>query len=170
MITTVLTHCYTKIGEVLQHFWGWFAAIGLFIADIFAGHAFIVNLVIAVTIMDAVWGIAVSLSQSKFALSELMRQTVGKIAVYGCALFGVAGVDLYLRNQTSLEMTITTAVIGVVIVLTELWSSAGSMLILFPDFPFLRIMQKALTGEIARKLQIPEEEVKEVLNTKHKKR
>ena len=163
MITTVLAHLFTKLSEAMQHIWAWFAAIGLFFIDIFAGHAFIVNLVVAVTLMDAVWGITVSLKQNGFVLSELMRQTIGKVAVYGCALFGVAGIDYYIGAQTGLEMTITTAVVGVVIVLTELWSSSASMLILFPEFPFLRLLQKALTSEIARKLQIPEEEVGNVL-------
>jgi hypothetical protein len=37
------------------------------------------------------------------------------------------------------------------------------MLILYPNFLFLRLLKKALTGEIASKLGIPEEEVKEVL-------
>lgn len=166
MVATILDRCFLKLGEALQHVWGWIIAVGLFIADIFAGHGFIVNLVVAVTLMDAIWGITVSLKQKKFALSELMRQTVGKIAVYGCALFGVAGVDFYLNSQTGLEMTITTAIVGVVIVLTELWSSTASMLILFPDFPVLHLLEKALTGEIARKLNIPENEVTEVLKRK----
>lgn len=166
MVIGILDRCFLKLGEVLANIWGWILAVGLFIADIFAGHGFIVNLVVAVTLMDAIWGITVSLKQKRFALSELMRQTVGKIAVYGCALFGVAGVDYYLDAQTGLEMTITTAVVGVVIVLTELWSSTASMLILFPEFPLLHLLEKSLTGEIARKLNIPEDEVTEVLKRK----
>ena len=170
MITTVISRCLTKLSDAMQHIWAWFAAIGLFIVDIFAGHAFIVNLVVTVTIMDAIWGVAVSLKNKKFFLSELARQTIGKIAVYGCALFGVAGIDLCVHNQTGLEMAITTAIIGVVIVLTELWSSSASMLILFPDFPFLRLLQKSLTSEIARKLGVPEEEVAGILShNRHKK-
>lgn len=166
MVIGILDRCFLKLGEVLTNIWGWILAVGLFIADIFAGHGFIVNLVVAVTLMDAIWGITVSLKQKRFALSELMRQTIGKIAVYGCALFGVAGVDFYLNSQTGLEMTITTAIVGVVIVLTELWSSTAAMLILFPEFPVLHLMEKALTGEIARKLQIPEDEVADVLKRK----
>lgn len=166
MIGNIIERCMLKFSEAMQHVWGMIMAIVLFVADIFAGHTFIINLVVAVTIMDAIWGITVSLKQGKFALSELMRQTVGKIAVYGCALFGVAGVDFYIQAQTGWDMTLTTAVVGVVVVLTELWSSIASMLILFPDFPLLHILQKALTGEIARKLQIPEDEVKEHLNKK----
>ena len=38
------------------------------------------------------------------------------------------------------------------------------MIILFPNFLFLKLFKKALTGEIASKLKIPEEEVEKVLN------
>lgn len=168
MTSNIIDRLIIKLNEVLDSVWGWIAAIGLFIANIFAGHAFIVNLVVALTVMDAVWGVAVSIKQKKFVLSELMRNTIGKVAVYGCALFGVAGIDFYIQSQTGLEMTVTTAIIGIAISLTELWSSSASMLILFPDFPLLRLLQKALTGEIARKLNIPEDEVKDVLSTKKK--
>lgn len=168
MTNHIIGRLLVKLNEVLDSIWGWIVAIGLFIANIFAGHAFIVNLVVALTVMDAVWGVAVSIKQKKFVLSELMRNTIGKVAVYGCALFGVAGIDFYINTQTGLEMTITTAVIGIAISLTELWSSSASMLILFPDFPLLRLLQKALTGEIARKLSVPEDEVKDVLITKNK--
>ena len=42
------------------------------------------------------------------------------------------------------------------------------MLILFPNFLFLKLFRKALTGEIAAKLKISEEEVEAVLNGKNK--
>ena len=44
------------------------------------------------------------------------------------------------------------------------------MLILFPNSVFLQFMQKALTGEIARKLNIEESEVAKILANARRKR
>lgn len=159
MLVTILERIAVKTGDVFQHIGAWLAAAGLFVVSVLAPHGFILNLVLAVTLADAVWGISVSLKRGAFALSELMRLTVGKLAVYGCALFGFAGLDMYVQMQTGLEVSVTTAVLGVVIVLVELWSSCASMLILFPKFPFLCLLKRMLTGEIARKLGMAEEEV-----------
>jgi|GEM_PF-342193 len=154
MIHTI-SHFFEKLGCALQTFWGWMVALALVVADYFAGHAFVVFLVLATTLMDAIWGIAVSLHEKKFALSELGRLTIGKLLVYGGAMFVFVGLDKFI------DSTITASVVGAAIVLVEFWSSSASMLILFPDFLWLRLMRKALVGEIARKLNISEDEVKE---------
>jgi hypothetical protein len=125
-----------------------------------AGHSFVVFLVLAVTLIDAAWGIAVSVHQGKFTLSELARLTVAKIAVYGCALFVFIGLDKFI------ESTITASVVGAAIVLVEFWSSCASMLILYPNFLFLRLMKKVLIGEIASKLKISEDEARELMEGK----
>ena len=44
------------------------------------------------------------------------------------------------------------------------------MLILFPDLPILKLLQKALTGEIARKLNCDEKEVAKILGRSRLKR
>lgn len=152
-----ILHGFVRVGAILQSAWGWLLGIGLFAADYVAGHSFTVWLVLAVTLLDAAWGIAVSVHLGKFTLSELARLTVAKIAVYGSALFVFIGLDRYVDSN------ITTSVVGALIVLIEFWSSCGSMLILFPNFLFLRLMKKALVGEIASKLHISEEEAKELM-------
>ena len=142
--------------------YGWILALLTMIIDYFSPHALVIKLVVAATLLDAIWGIAVSIKEGRFTLSELARNTVGKLTVYGSALFVFVGLDKFT------DSTISTKVIGGVIMLVELWSSSASMLILFPDFPFLRLFQKALTGEIAAKLQVPVEEVESALRRKKK--
>lgn len=159
-------HVWQKCGELLQYPISWLTAIVLFVVDVFAGHYFLVMMVLLVTIMDAGWGIAVSVKRGKFTLSELMRLTIVKIAVYGCALWMFLALDTFVANETGLTLDITSGVIGVLIVLTEGWSSAASALILYPNTPFLKMMQKALTGEIARKLGITEDEVTNMMTKK----
>ena len=152
-----ITHVGERFSAILHTVQGWIAALVLLIADYIAGHEFAVGLVVAITIMDAVWGIAVSIKRGKFALSELARLTVAKFAVYGCAMLTFIGIDRII------DADITTAAIAPVITLVEFWSSCGSMLILYPNLPALRLLKKALIGEIASKLHIPEEEVEKVL-------
>ena len=140
---------------------GWIVAGILFLLDFIAGHELAVGLVVAVTLMDAIWGITVSIKRKKFALSELARLTVEKLAVYGCAMLAFIGLDKMVG------MTLTASVIGAAITLVELWSA--SMLILFPNFLFLKLLRKALTGEIASKLGIEPEEVEAVLASAEQK-
>lgn len=154
------THSLLKLGHILSNGWGWLFGVALSFIDYFAGHSFVVFLVTTATLMDAVWGIAVSIKNGDFTKSELARLTFAKLIVYGCVLFVFIGLDKMI------ESTITASAIGACIVLVEFWSSCASMLILYPNFLFLRLMKKALTGEIAAKLHKSEEEVDEILNGK----
>ncbi len=153
----MISHTLDKLVQILHHPAGWALGILVAVTNYFAAHSFAVFLVVAVTLIDAAWGIAVSIHQGRFTLSELLRLTIAKLGVYGSALFVFVGLDKFVGS------TITTSVVAGAIVLVEFWSSCGSMLILFPNFLFLRLMKKALTGEIASKLNIPEEEVENVL-------
>lgn len=163
LLEHIAGHAIEKLASILTTIGGWCALLLLFIVDYFAGHSFVVMLVVAVTLLDAVWGIAVSVKQGKFTLSELARLTIAKLAVYGCALFVFVGLDKIT------DTTFSASIIGAAIVLVEFWSSCASMLILFPHILFLRLMKKALTGEIASKLKISEEDVESVLEENKKK-
>lgn len=153
-------HVWEKLQAILHTVQGWVVAFVLFAADYIAGHELAVGLVVAVTLMDAVWGITVSIKKKRFALSELARLTIGKLAVYGCAMLTFIGLDKMIG------MVLSASIIGAAICLVELWSASASMLILFPNFFFLKLFKKALTGEIASKLKISEEEVEEVLGVR----
>lgn len=149
----IITNLINKLLLILGTVQGWVVGLSLMVIDYFAGHAFVIFLVVAVTLMDACWGIAVSLRQGRFTLSELGRLTIDKIAVYGCAMFVFVGLDKFVGSN------LTASLVGAAIVLIEFWSSCASMLILFPHMPFLRMMEKALKGEIADKLHIHPDEV-----------
>lgn len=153
-----------KLGEILQTLCGWCYLLALFLIDYFSGHGFIIGLAVVVTLMDAVWGIAVSIRQGKFALSELARLSVSKLLVYGCALTVFVGLDKVI------DSVVTGSLVGALIVLVEFWSCCASMLIIYPNMPFLKIMKKALIGEIASKLHIEECDVEDVLEEEYKRR
>ena len=157
-ILLYMERVWDKLQHILHTIAGWFVGLILFLGDFIGGHELAVGLVVFVTLMDAIWGITVSIKKKRFALSELARLTIGKLAVYGCALLTFIGLDKMIG------MTLSASIISTAICLVELWSASASMIILFPNFFFLKLFKKALTGEIASKLKIPEEEVDAVLN------
>lgn len=159
-----------KVAEILQYPAGWLAGLGLFIADAISGGRLIVYLVVIATVIDLFCGIAVAIKRKNFAKSELMRLTVEKLVVYGLAMLVFLCIDKAIEAETSWEFALTSGVVGVVIAMTETWSFLASLLILFPANPFLRMFQKALVGEIARKLQCEEDEVEMILKESVKRK
>jgi len=154
------SHFIDRLIQILQTPWGWVLGFCFALGNYFAEHSFIIFLVVAVTLIDAAWGIAVSVHRGQFTRSELGRLTIAKLAVYGCVIFVFVGLDRFM------DSTLATSLVAAAIVLVEFWSSCASMLILFPNFLFLRLLKKALIGEIASKLKVPEEEVMKILEEK----
>jgi hypothetical protein len=155
----IIVHFITKLQGILSTVWGWLSLAVLFVIDCISGHGMAVGIALIAIVMDAAWGISASIKQGKFAKSQLARDTIGKIAVYGCAILSFSCIDKLLGIHSGL----TTNIICSLIVLVEFWSTLGSMLICFPHIPFLRVIKFALIGEIANKLGIGEDEVKNAL-------
>lgn len=173
MITNMMSfveHVVEKIIDMLQYPITWISGLLLFIGEAFVGGKFICYIVLIASIIDLVCGISVSIKNKKFAQSELMRQTVEKIVVYGLALLVFLCVDRLIEAETSFTVDITAGLVGVIITLTETWSFLASLLILFPDNPFLKFMQKYLIGELSRKLGCDESEVAGILNAYRRKK
>lgn len=165
---SILSHIGQKVVEMLHYPAGWLVGLGLFIADAVSGGGLIIYLVVIATVIDLICGIAVAVKRKNFAKSELMRQTVEKLVVYGTATLVFLCIDRAVEAETDWEFALTSGVVGVVIAMTETWSFLASLLILFPKNPFLRLFQKALVGEIARKLQCEEEAVASILKDARK--
>ena len=167
---TILSRVWQKVVEILHYPAGWFAGLGIFITDAVSGGRLVIYTVVVASVLDLVCGIAVSNKRGKFTLSELIRQTVEKLAVYGMVLLAFLCLDKVLAIETTLDITITSGLVGAVITMAEVWSFAAALLILFPKNAFLRLMQKALTGEMARKLGCDEGEVTAIMNTYRKRK
>lgn len=146
--------------------WGWLLCAALLVMNFIVGYEKMVGFTVMAIVLDAVWGIAASLLQKRFALSELARDTFAKLAVYGTAVF----VFILIDKLTGLSGGLTTSIICIGIILVEMWSMSASMLICFPHMPFLNILKKALAGEIASKLNVKPEDVAEALDTLHQNR
>lgn len=109
-------------------------------------YAFVIVLV--TILLDALFGVLVSIKRGNFVLSKLGRVTVLKITSYGAALVIVYMVEKLVHD---------TGFIGVKVaagwaVACEFWSLSASILILWPDAYFFRILRRQLKGEISAKL------------------
>ena len=144
----ILEHFMNKLSVVLSTAWGW-----------------VVGFTVVAVVMDAAWGIASSVKQGRFTKSELMRDSLSKLAVYGSVILLFILIDKLLGVGNGLS----TSVICICIILVELWSTAASMLICFPNMPFLQLLKKALVGEIASKLNVKPEDVEAALDKMKKK-
>lgn len=153
-----------KLLNALDNVWGWMMALILGAIDFIAGYGVMVVIAVMSVVIDAVWGIASARKQGRFALSELARNTLSKLSVYGCCMIFFIFIDSILGSESGL----TTGIVCVCIVLVELWSTCASMIICFPKLPFLVILKKALAGEIGRKLGVEPDKVEAALSVINK--
>jgi hypothetical protein len=123
------------------------AGAGIVVA-FFAPESYTFGVVFVAILLDAVFGITVSLKNGKFVLSKLMRVTTFKMFSYGAAL-----VMFYLAERLMHD----SGLVGVKVaagwaLACEFWSMSASILIIWPDAYFFRIMRVHLRGEMAAKL------------------
>ena len=161
---------FDKLAELASAPLAWIGGLALFVADAFSTGMLIVYIVLIASVVDLICGIAVSIKRKSFTKSELMRQTVEKFVIYGAAMIVFLCIDKVVEAETGFAVDVTSGLVGAVITLTESVSFMASLLILFPKNPFLRFMQKFLTGELARKLDCSDAEVAKILADSRKKK
>ena len=167
---TTVQHIGEKFLEIVKYPISWLAGFFLFLMNAVAGGQLLIYIIILASTIDLACGISVSVRRNSFTYSELIRQTVEKVTVYGLAMLVFLSIDQYIGQNTDFDLAITSGVVGVVITMAETWSFLAALLILFPNNVFLKLLQKALTGEIARKLGCDEIEVAKLLKMARTKR
>lgn len=165
-----ISRIWEKLAELIHYPLAWLSGLLLFIADALAGGKLIIYIVLVAAVVDLICGIAVAIKRKEFTRSDLMRQTVEKLLVYGLVLFVFLCVDHVIESETGFQTDITSGFVGVLMTLTEAVSFTASLLILYPENGFLRMFQKALKGELARKLNCEESEVDAILAKSRKKK
>lgn len=155
----VMEHFVNKLFEALSSAWGWLLLFIMFLLDFLTGYKVMVSFVTFAVALDAGWGIASSLKQHKFTLSELGRESFSKLAVYGTVIL----LFIFIDKTIGINNGLTTGIICAGIILVELWSTLASMLICYPNMPFLQLLKKALVGEIANKLGVQVSDVEKTL-------
>lgn len=165
-----ISRCFYKSLGLVNSPRAWLNGIGLFILDALTGGKLIIYLVVIASIVDLICGAAVSIKRKHFTRSEFIRSTVEKLLVYGLVLLVFLCIDQVIEAETGFQTDLTAGLVGVIITIAECVSFTASLIILFPNSSFLRLFQKTLTSELARKMNCSEEEVEKLLNSAKKKK
>ena len=165
-ILAVLTNIGTSLSSILETLYGRFIVLILFIGAYFASISGMVHIMIALVLVDAFFGIAVSVRTKGIGsiMSNRLRNTLYKMFFY---IFFLASIFLIEFQITGIDC-LTPKLIFALMSGVELWSISANALILNPKFPFLRVFKKYLSREIGKKLSISPEEVKDLLDNTSK--
>lgn len=139
-----------KLFDPLEHLPGILLSFWLGIINLFAPLWYPFLVVLVLIGIDLYWGIRSSLFQGKFVKSEVIRRTVDKITSYFSCLAAAYMIEHILFSDSIL----ITSVIASLASACELWSFSASILIIHPDFPFIRLFRKHLIGEIESKMGV----------------
>lgn len=134
-----------KLGST---YYGWALASACSLLTFFSTERYAFQIVLAAILIDAAFGVWVSIINGRFVLSKLMRVTLFKIASYMAALVMVFMVEKLAHDSGFFGVKV---VAGWAIA-CEFWSMSASILIIWPEAAFFKIMRRHLHGEISAKL------------------
>ena len=158
-----LTHIIMKIPTVFGNLFGWLLAAATAFVAWLGSEGVSLLIVLAAVGWDLVWGVAVAVKQNKFVLSRLLRETITKVFIY----IGTLLIVLVCERSLNDSWGVLTRVVAVVAACIELFSAAGNILIIKPDFVFVRLFKKYLVGEIAEKLNLDTDKAEEIISNKN---
>ena len=140
---------FTNLGAAFSTSLGWQVALLSAFATIIAPEKTSFIVVAGAILADLFWGVAAAIKLKKFFLSTALRDSVKKIGIYSFAMLGAMAIESIAHAEGTFVAVRTIAIFASV---CEFWSMSASMLIIYPNMPFLRIFRTQLKGEIASKL------------------
>ena len=165
-----INHIGEKLIDIARYPISWLAGFFLFLTNAISGGTVIIYIIILASIIDLCCGIAVSRRRGTFTKSDLIRQTVEKVTVYGLAMLIFLSIDQVVASKTNFTLALSSGIVGVIITLAETWSALAALTIIYPDNVVLKFLEKALRSEIASKLGVEESEVSSILDSMVKKK
>lgn len=148
--------------------WGKILTIVTFMCTYFLPVKDMVHIAFIFVLVDMMLGVAVTLKRKGIAhiLSTRLRDSLVKGFVYVVFIGGLYAIEKNIVDG----FYITSKVAFAIVTGVELWSIAANILILSPNLVFLRIFRRYLTQEMAKKLEMAQDEVEEFLkDNKNKK-
>ena len=159
-LSIVFERILDSIQKVFSNVFGWIIAVFTAYLSWLGNDSGSILLVVVALVWDMAWGIAAAVKRHNFVLSYLLRETFCKIIVY----VGAMSIVLFAERMLGLTSGLTVRIIAVIATSVELFSSAGNILIIKPDFVFVRFFGKYLVGEIADKMKISHDEARQMLD------
>lgn len=154
-------HQVTILAKVTASYYGWLLALMCNVFAFFAPEKYAFTVVFVAVFLDAFFGTWVSIRTRRFLLSKLGRATMVKIIAYGSALMLIYMVEKMAHDGTFIGVRVAAAWAAA----CEFWSFSASILILWPEASFFKILRRHLRGEIAAKLG---EDITDILPEKKK--
>ena len=140
---------FTNLGAAFSTSFGWGVALLSAFATIIAPEKTSFIVVAGAILADLFWGVAAAIKLKKFFLSTALRDTVKKIGIYSFAMLGAMAIESISHAEGTFVAIRTIAVKAAV---CEFWSMSASMLIVYPNMPFLKLLRGQLKGEIQSKV------------------
>lgn len=159
-LSMVFERILDSVQKVFSNVFGWIIAVFSAYLAWLGDESGSFLLVLVALMWDMVWGIAAAVKRRCFVLSYLLRETFCKIIVY----VGAMSIVLLAERMLGISTGLTVRIIAVIATSVELFSSAGNILIIKPDFVFVRFFGKYLVGEIADKMKISHDEARRILD------
>ena len=152
-----------KLATAISSAWGWFIGIPALTFSLIDDDAMLLTKIIWVTLsIDLCFGTWNAIKSKRHVLSQAIMVTVMKYAIYS-ALFWLV---VLAEKGVDADWFIASRAAFAFCMAAEIWSVTGHVAIIYPKFIFVRVLRKALVGEVARKLNVTEEEALEILDGK----
>lgn len=144
----IVDRIMVKLQVMLSQSWGWAISAAVFFLNFIEPVVYsFVSMGVAIG-MDLLFSMLSVRKQGKFILSQLLRDTPAKVIVYGGFMLVVYVAE---RNFGS-DVTLLTKGGCALACGCELWSMAGSALIIWPKMLFPKLLKMQLKGEVEAKL------------------
>lgn len=162
----VLNNILLSIANILTNIWGVILTMGLLIISFFAPIGLILCLTFGLVFIDFLFGLKVSIKdKGKGAFeSNKARNSMVKLCFYWLFIIIAFFIEMAISPTLCFGPKVIFGIVGAV----ELWSVAANGLILQPDMPIFKLFKLLFTSEIAKKLNVPKEDVEGILDYKSK--
>lgn len=148
IFTLIVDRIVVKLQGMLSQSWGWAISAAVFFLNFIEPVVYsFISMGVAVG-MDLLFGMMSARKQKKFILSQLIRDTPAKVIVY----VGFMLVVYVAERNFGSDVTLLTKGGCALACGCELWSMAGSALIIWPKMLFPKLLKLQLKGEIEAKL------------------
>ena len=164
---SVLANFSAAITTTMTSIWGKILMCALFIGATFAGISGLIHITLILCAVDMILGVSVVVHKKGWnhILSSKLRNTLIKMFFYLLFLMMLFLIETQLVDGYFITSKLAFAIISSV----EMLSIAANILILFPNFPFLKIFSKYLTKEMCKKLDMAEDDIDKIMNENKKK-
>lgn len=142
-----------------------FISVGTFVLTFVQQNWYLYFSVLLAILYDTFWGLCVSFSKKNTKIFPTSRKAVSIVYKF-IAYFGTLFLVNFIEHFNSFDSFICSKFLTTVLILIEIWSAMGNMLIVNPNFPFPKLIKKYIVDEIANKIGIGKEEVASILENK----